>query len=247
MSRVRGVQRHGEGSAGDAAEGSAGVGADRGAVVAETPAGLWRGAVSTQDVHPGLGGGAAAGRVTERLRQRVAKAIASSNRAVSDVAGEYGVSWPTAHKALVVAAARWLPEPAPTSRLGIDETRFRSVRWILGRDHLEAVRSVADQLRRLLPGRAGIAAGVGSWPHRSLCAGVAGRAVRGVPEADRDRGDRPVGAVRLRDPRRPAGRQDRGRQVASGRAGQPDGHRGPATRHPRPARPPRHRSPTRSG
>jgi transposase len=47
------------------------------------------------------------------------------------VAREYGVSWPTAHKALVGAAAGWLPEPAPTSRLGIDETRFRSVRWIL--------------------------------------------------------------------------------------------------------------------
>jgi transposase len=70
-------------------------------------------------------------RVTERLRQRVAHAIASSNRAVSDVACEFGVSWPTAHKALVAAAAKWLPEPVPASRLGIDETRFRSVRWIL--------------------------------------------------------------------------------------------------------------------
>jgi transposase len=69
--------------------------------------------------------------VTERLRERVAQAIASGNRAVSEVAGEYRVSWPTAHKALVAAAARWLPEPEPTSRLGIDETRFRSVRWIL--------------------------------------------------------------------------------------------------------------------
>ena len=71
------------------------------------------------------------GRVTERLRERVAEAIASGNRAVSEVAAEYGVSWPTAHQALVAAAARWLPEPEPTSRLGIDETRFRSVRWIL--------------------------------------------------------------------------------------------------------------------
>lgn len=71
------------------------------------------------------------GRVTERLRDRVAAAIAGSNRAVSDVAAEYGVSWPTAHKALVAAAARWLPEPAPTRVLGIDETRFRTVRWIL--------------------------------------------------------------------------------------------------------------------
>lgn len=71
------------------------------------------------------------GRVTERLRDRVATAIASSNRAVSDVAAEYGVSWPTAHQALIVAAARWLPTPTPTPVLGIDETRFRTVRWIL--------------------------------------------------------------------------------------------------------------------
>ena len=74
-------------------------------------------------------------RVTERLRERVAHAprnqAAGSNRAVAEVAREYGVSWPTAHKALVAAAARWLPEPEPTSRLGIDETRFRSVRWVL--------------------------------------------------------------------------------------------------------------------
>jgi transposase len=35
------------------------------------------------------------GRVTERLRDQVAHAIASGNRAVSEVAAEYGVSWPT--------------------------------------------------------------------------------------------------------------------------------------------------------
>jgi transposase len=67
-------------------------------------------------------------RVTERLRDKLASAIAGSNRPVADVAAEYGVLWPTAHKALITAAARWLPEPEPTSRLGIDETRFRSVR-----------------------------------------------------------------------------------------------------------------------
>jgi hypothetical protein len=37
-----------------------------------------------------------------------------------------------AHRALVAAAARWLPEPAPTSWLRIDETRSRSVPWVLG-------------------------------------------------------------------------------------------------------------------
>ena len=71
------------------------------------------------------------GRVTERLRDKLAAAIATSNRSVADVAAEYGVSWPTAHRALVAVAARWLPEPEPTAVLGIDETRFRSVRWIL--------------------------------------------------------------------------------------------------------------------
>ena len=70
-------------------------------------------------------------RVTERLRAQVATAIAAGNRAVSEVAGEYGVSWPTAHKALIAAAVKWLPIPAPTTTLGIDETRFGSVRWIL--------------------------------------------------------------------------------------------------------------------
>jgi transposase len=70
-------------------------------------------------------------RLTERLRDKLARAIAAGNRAVSEVAAEFEVSWPTAHRALVAAAARWLPAPAPTSRLGIDETRFRSVRWLL--------------------------------------------------------------------------------------------------------------------
>jgi Helix-turn-helix domain of transposase family ISL3 len=110
--------------------------------------------------------------ITERLRQQVARAIASGNRAVSEAADKYRVSWPTAHRALVVATTKWLPEPPPTPWLGIDETRFGSVCWIFGRDYLEAVRFAVDQLRRLLPGWAGIAA-VGSLPHRSVCAGLA--------------------------------------------------------------------------
>jgi transposase len=46
------------------------------------------------------------GRVTERLRDKIATAIAGSNRSVADVAAEHGMSWQTAHKALVAAAAR---------------------------------------------------------------------------------------------------------------------------------------------
>ena len=70
-------------------------------------------------------------RLTERLRDELARAIAAGNRAASEVAAEFEVSWPTAHRALITAAAKWLPEPAPTSTLGIDETRFRSVRRLL--------------------------------------------------------------------------------------------------------------------
>ncbi|TQM64104.1 ISL3 family transposase [Humibacillus xanthopallidus] len=70
-------------------------------------------------------------RLTTRLREKIGSAIASGNRAVSEVAGEYGVAWSTAHRALITMANRWLPEPEPTRVLGIDETRARSVRWVL--------------------------------------------------------------------------------------------------------------------
>jgi transposase len=70
-------------------------------------------------------------RLTNRLREGLARSIASSNRAVSEVAAEHGVAWHTAHKALIAAAATWLPAPAPTKVLGIDETRARCVRWLL--------------------------------------------------------------------------------------------------------------------
>jgi transposase len=70
-------------------------------------------------------------RLTARLRRRLAEAIAGSNRAVSEVAAEYGVAWRTAHAAFVVACMRWLGAPAPTRVLGIDETRARTVRWVL--------------------------------------------------------------------------------------------------------------------
>lgn len=48
-------------------------------------------------------------RLSARLRAELAAAIARSNRAVSDVAAEHGVSWHTAHKALIAAATAWFP------------------------------------------------------------------------------------------------------------------------------------------
>lgn len=105
-------------------------------------------------------------RLTERLRAKVAEAIASGNRAVSEVAAEYGIAWTTAHRALVAAAARWLPAPEPTRVLGIDETRARSVRWVLEEagwkrsdpwmtSFVNADTAVPGRLLGLAPGRSG--------------------------------------------------------------------------------------------
>src|SRR5215212_5462257 len=70
-------------------------------------------------------------RVTERLREQVARAITSSNRAVSDVAAEYEVSWRTAHQGAGRRRSQVAAGTGADHSLGIDETRFRSVRWVL--------------------------------------------------------------------------------------------------------------------
>lgn len=69
-------------------------------------------------------------RVTTRLRDEVCAAVTTTNRAVSEVAAEYGLSWPTVHKTLVVKAAEVLGQAAPTTAIGVDETRSRRVRWL---------------------------------------------------------------------------------------------------------------------
>lgn len=105
-------------------------------------------------------------RLTTRLRERIGSAIASGNRAVSEVAAEYDVGWATAHQALIQVANRWLPEPEPTRVLGIDETRARSVRWVLEEagwkrsdpwmtSFVNADCSVPGRLLGLTPGRSG--------------------------------------------------------------------------------------------
>ena len=80
--------------------------------MAQTALSMQRGPVPAPVVHSDRDGGC--GRVaglTERLRGKLASAIAGSNRSVADVAAEYGVSWPTAHGALVAAAAIGYPSP----------------------------------------------------------------------------------------------------------------------------------------
>lgn len=111
-------------------------------------------------------------RLTARLRDRLATAVARSNRSVADVASEHDVSWRTTHRALVAAAAGWLPQPEPTRVLGIDETRARTVRWILQEagwrrsdpwmtSFVDADPARPGRLLGLAPGRSGVC--VSDW------------------------------------------------------------------------------------
>jgi len=70
-------------------------------------------------------------RLTQRLRHRLEQAASRSARSVSDVAAEYDVSWWSVHRALVSAAVERGSRRLPAvRRLGLDETRSRSMRWV---------------------------------------------------------------------------------------------------------------------
>ena len=68
-------------------------------------------------------------RLTARLRTKVAAAVVTTNRAVSEVGAEYDLAWATVHRILVAAAVELLAPPGLTTMIGIDETRTRRVRW----------------------------------------------------------------------------------------------------------------------
>jgi transposase len=68
-------------------------------------------------------------RTTGRLRRAIGAAVADACRSVAETAEAYGVSWPTAHAAVITIAQEELTEPQPTAVLGIDETRRGRPRW----------------------------------------------------------------------------------------------------------------------
>jgi hypothetical protein len=91
--------------------------------VAQTPLSLRRGSVPAPVVHPDRGGGAAA---------RPAYRTAPGQARIRDCRQQpIGRRCRRRVWGVIAAAAHWLPEPEPAAVLGIDETRFRSVRWIL--------------------------------------------------------------------------------------------------------------------
>ena len=69
-------------------------------------------------------------RVSTRLRAAVLEAVVAAGRVVAEVAGAHGLSWWTVQRT-VNAAADLLTDPdtVPVRRLGIDEHRYRSVRF----------------------------------------------------------------------------------------------------------------------
>ena len=72
-------------------------------------------------------------RTTTRLRRSLVAGLALETRAVSGVAAAFGVSWPTVHRQVMAHAQEvgdaWALTPHVVRHLGIDEHRFRSVRW----------------------------------------------------------------------------------------------------------------------
>ena len=72
-------------------------------------------------------------RLTRRLREAIVATLSREVRCVSAVAAEHGLSWPTVMRQLSSARAAHQAEqdarPALVSSLGIDEHRFRTVRW----------------------------------------------------------------------------------------------------------------------
>jgi transposase len=76
----------------------------------------------------------AGARTTVRLRRAMGAAVGDACRSVAEVADSFGVSWPTAHAAVIEAATVAATPPEPTAILGIDETRRGKPRWTQDRD-----------------------------------------------------------------------------------------------------------------
>lgn len=72
-------------------------------------------------------------RMTTRLRDALVDAVAGEARPVERVAAQFAVSWPTVMRQLTAAMATVAAQrrgwPRLVRRLGIDEHRFRTVRW----------------------------------------------------------------------------------------------------------------------
>jgi transposase len=90
-------------------------------------------------------------RTTGRLRTAMGAAIGDAARSVSEVAAAFAMSWPTAHAAFVEHADALLTVPAPTTVLGIDETRRGKPRWVREDNTDDGADSGTGRWRRVDP------------------------------------------------------------------------------------------------
>jgi transposase len=110
-------------------------------------------------------------RVSTRLRAVVLEAVVAAGRVVAEVAGAHGLSWWTVQRTVNAAADRLTdPDAVPVRRLGVDEHRYRSVRFF--RDPAGGWRRYEPWMTTLVDADTGRvlgvvdgrdSAGVGSW------------------------------------------------------------------------------------
>lgn len=129
----------------------------------------------------------------------VLAAVTVEVRAVDRVAVEYGLSWPTVARLLAAAAKVLAAGPVRLTRaLGIDEHRFRSVRWF--RDDSGSWRRIEPWSVLFTDLDTGAVLGRRGRPRRRGRAWLAEYSAQLVEAPGPGGGDRPVGGV----PGRPA-------------------------------------------
>ena len=123
------------------------------------------------------------------------------------------------HRILVATAVQVLGQATPTSMIGIDETRARSVRWffkVSGRARSDPWMTSIVDLDPTPPGGDHRAR---SRPLGGVRRGLACLTDQGVPRQRHGRGDRPVSSIRARDPAGVAAGQDRPGPLSPGDVG----------------------------
>src|SRR3954462_11727563 len=190
-------------------------------------------------------------RSTARLCQSLVAAVVVSGRAASEVARAHRVSWWLV-ASMLTAAADLIgdPDQHPVRRLGVDEYRYRSVRFFREPDGgwrryepwmTTLVDADTGRVVGVVDGRD--SAGVGAWlggrgPARAAW-GRGGPPQPGLAERGGGGRDRPVGGLPQGAARTPAGRGGQRGRLPPGQTGQRHAHRRPPAGGPRAEGPPR--------
>jgi len=157
-------------------------------------------------------------RCTTRLRQALLTAVIDQGQPVAQVAKTHQVAWWTTQKT-VNDAVDTLPDvdALHVKHLGIDEHRYRRVRWFRDPDS-SGWRRVEPWMTTLVNTACGQVLGVVDGRDSAAVEGWLNPAVAGP---HRSRRDRPLSSVQEGHHHQPPARQDRGRSVPPGPVGEP--------------------------